>query len=146
MDELFTFDIALKKLKKNAEHRSFAFYPTIKNGKVIGGTVFDLSRHDEDGETDYNINTEGGLFFSSCGEEDFHQADDFDDETIVEMYGIDPRILLFKGCTERQLSGASEKQTEFAVAIINGREDLVPDSIQEASTTWLRFLHQHIPA
>lgn len=145
MNELFTFEHAIKRLEENEVFRSFAFYPRTKNVHVVGGTLFSLSRQDEDGETSYHIDTDGGLFFSSCGEEDFHVIDDFDDEAVVEMYGVDPRSLLFKACTEEQALGASGMQTEFAVAIINGREDLTPDSIQEATAEWNGFLNQHIP-
>lgn len=146
MQDTFTFKDAMKRLEENEANCSFAFYPRTKNGKVVGGTIFTLSQYNEDGESSYHITTDGGLFFSSCGEEGFHQQEDFDDKSVVEMYGVDPRTLLFKACTEEQAFGASGMQTEFAVAIINGREDLVPDSIQEASTTWHAFLTQHIPA
>lgn len=144
MDDLFKFDVALERLVGNEELRCFAFFPTKRKGDIVGGTIFVLERYHDDDEVSYIFFTEGGLFFSSSGDEDSHDPDDFDDIDIVKMYGVDPRILLYKLCTKSEAISASGMQTEFAVAIINGRQDLVPSSIQEASSEWLAFLTQHV--
>jgi hypothetical protein len=135
-------------LDENPDNVSFAFFPEFRAGNIVGGKVFSLSKNDDDdyeeGDTLYWLNADGGLFFSSFGEEDYLSIDDFDDDSVVQSYGIDPRTLLYKACTKEQALGASGMQTEYAVAILNGRDDLVPDSIQAASATWLGFLTQHL--
>jgi hypothetical protein len=148
MSDLFTFDVAISRLDQNPDNVSFAFFPELRAGNIAGGKVFSLSKNDDDdyeeGDTLYWFNADGGLFFSSFGEEDYLSIDDFDDDSVVQSYGIDPRKLLYKACTKEQALSASGMQTEYAVAILNGRDDLVPDSIQDASPTWLGFLTQHL--
>lgn len=143
------FDDALELLKNNPDARSFAFYPDHKDGEPVGGTLFVLSVSDEDDEDEgpsYWLSTEGGRFFSDCGEEDMHQVEDLDDPEVLGLYGVDPRTLLYKQCGTDLAVSASGMMTEYAVSIINGKPDSVPDSFLDAEPEWIDLLYQHIPA
>jgi hypothetical protein len=145
--ELYSFDEAVGRLRKDPEHCSFAVFPQKRGNKYYKATMFMLTREDEDGEVYITLNTEGGLFFSSVGEEGSHDIDMLDEEIdeIKSMYEIDPRTLQYKSCTSDQIFSAMGMNTEFGVAILNGREEDAPSSSADLPGEWEAWLTQHAP-
>ena len=147
MTELFSFDTAVRRLTGQADQHSFAFFPNIRSGHIVGGTVFLLLiDHDED-KPYLRLFAESSIFGTSVGEEESYDLESLKDdaENISALFGVDPRALRYKACTLPQISRSMMMLSEYAVAILNGNPDLAPDSVSEASSVWSSWLTQHLP-
>lgn len=147
MTELFSFDNAVLRLTEQADQHSFAFFPTISSGDIVGGTIFLLLVDHNEDAPHLALFTESGVFGISVGEETSHHLDSLKQEEneITALYGIDPRTLRYKACDRQQISKSMMTLPEHAVAVLNGAPNLTPDSVNQASPIWSGWLTQHLP-
>lgn len=148
IDDLYSFEEAKRRLLEDPDQCSFAVYPGQIGREYVKATVFLLVSQEDEGDTHLNLYTETGQFFTSSDEEDIHDVFALGDEAdrIRSLYGIDPRSLRYKACTEDQIFSAMDVQIEHAIALLNGRPEDTPRFPDDLPDVWDTWLTQHAPA
>ncbi len=132
---------------------AFAFQPTRRRGRIVGGDIYSLSRSDDEedeGDNAWRLSVDGELFGSSSGTEGVYLSEEVDTpeklSKLVAVHGCDPTTLLYDVVPIERESKASNMMTEFGLAIWHGvdiqeleREDL------EALSQWQTWLTMHEP-
>ncbi|WP_157889358.1 hypothetical protein [Chromobacterium subtsugae] len=148
-DELIDYGAAVEFVASHADAAAFAFFPSHRNGKVVGGTVFAItSQTEEVSDEHWTLETFGGLFHSSSGEEDTLWPEDLEELDFQGIYGVDFRRLRYKIVVRGLVSRASSMETQCSLGILHqydGDIELNPAFGLCVPDDWEKWLSMHLP-
>lgn len=141
-ETLFSHAEAVQRVREDHAHCAFAFFPNHSAGEIHGGVFFFV----EFGDSSPQLRAFRGRFFTGEATTGVYEDADLykNSASFLAVFGVDPRSLMFKACSQKQIETAIHHPIERNISVLNGHEK-VPDSEREVSPEWEALLFQHMP-